>query len=52
MYVAENSAAQSMWMTDCSDPSMWMADFSITCMFWSRVTLGFSNSLQNYTGTQ
>jgi hypothetical protein len=26
--------------------SMWMAEFSVTPMFWSCVTLGFSNSVQ------
>jgi hypothetical protein len=33
-----------MWMKDFSDRSMWMTEFSVSNMFWSCVTLGFSNS--------
>jgi hypothetical protein len=49
MYVAENSVihvdSATRRMTDFSYRSMWMTDFSITYVFWSCVTLGFSNSV-------
>jgi hypothetical protein len=49
--VTENSvshidwAARSMLLADFSHLSMWMTEFSITHMFWSCVTLGFVNSV-------
>jgi hypothetical protein len=30
--------------TNFPDQSMWMTEFSVTYMFWTCVTLGFSNS--------
>jgi hypothetical protein len=50
-YVTENSvihidrAARSLYMKDFPDSFMRMTEFSVTLMFWSCVTLGFSNSV-------
>jgi hypothetical protein len=51
MYVTKNSfihierSEKSVIHIDRAAESMWMTEFSVTYMFWSCVTLGFSNSV-------
>jgi hypothetical protein len=53
--VTENSVIlkegleKSAYNIDRSAQSMWLTEFSVTYMFWSCVTLGFSSSAAELT---